>query len=83
MLLSWWLYYGGRPDFFSFPILGAIAGAGRAFSARAKVAGWGSKGACMSPSFRAGAREGFRVCLPVSVGLIPWALVTGLAMVGA
>ncbi len=37
----------------------------------------------MSPSFRAGAREGFRICLPVSVGLIPWALVTGLAMVGA
>ena len=37
----------------------------------------------MSPSFRAGAREGFRVCLPVSVGLIPWALVTGLAMVSA
>ena len=37
----------------------------------------------MSPSFKAGAREGFRVCLPVSVGLIPWALVTGLAMVSA
>jgi len=37
----------------------------------------------MSPSFRAGAREGFRTCLPVSVGIIPWALVTGLAMVGA
>lgn len=37
----------------------------------------------MSPSFRAGAREGFRLCLPVSVGIIPWALVTGLAMVGA
>ena len=35
----------------------------------------------MSPSFKAGAREGFRVCLPVSVGLIPWALVTGLSMV--
>ena len=26
---------------------------------------------------------GFRACLPVSVGLVPWALVTGLAMVGA
>ena len=37
----------------------------------------------MSPSFKAGAREGFRVCLPVSVGLVPWALVTGLAMVSA
>ena len=37
----------------------------------------------MSPSFRAGARVGFRACLPVSVGLVPWALVTGLAMVGA
>ena len=37
----------------------------------------------MSPNFKAGAREGFRVCLPVSVGLIPWALVTGLAMVSA
>lgn len=37
----------------------------------------------MSPSFKAGARAGFRACLPVSVGLVPWALVTGLAMVGA
>ncbi|MFC5300124.1 AzlC family ABC transporter permease [Azospira restricta] len=35
-----------------------------------------------SPSFRAGAREGFRTFLPLSVGLIPWALVTGMSMVG-
>lgn len=35
-----------------------------------------------SPGFRAGAREGFRVFLPLSVGLVPWALVTGMAMVG-
>lgn len=34
-----------------------------------------------SPSFRAGAREGFREFLPLSVGLIPWALVTGMSMV--
>ncbi len=33
------------------------------------------------PAFRAGAREGFRAFLPFSVGLIPWALVTGLTMV--
>ena len=32
--------------------------------------------------FRAGAREGFRTFLPLSVGLIPWALVTGMSMVG-
>lgn len=31
--------------------------------------------------FGRGAREGFRACLPISVGLIPWALVTGMAMV--
>jgi len=37
----------------------------------------------LSPDFRAGAKEGFRLCLPVSVGIVPWALVTGLAMVGA
>jgi predicted branched-subunit amino acid permease len=36
----------------------------------------------MSPSFREGAREGFRVFLPLSVGLIPWALVTGMTMGG-
>lgn len=36
----------------------------------------------MSRRFRAGARAGFRACLPVSVGLVPWALVTGLAMIG-
>jgi predicted branched-subunit amino acid permease len=34
-----------------------------------------------SPSFRAGAREGFQAFLPLSVGLIPWALVTGMSMV--
>ena len=32
-------------------------------------------------SFRAGAREGFRSFLPMSVGLIPWAMVTGMAMI--
>lgn len=31
--------------------------------------------------FRAGAREGFFAFLPLSVGLIPWAMVTGLAMI--
>ncbi|MBW7862590.1 MAG: AzlC family ABC transporter permease [Rhodocyclaceae bacterium] len=31
-------------------------------------------------SFRRGAREGFRLFLPLSIGLIPWALVTGVAM---
>ena len=30
--------------------------------------------------FRAGAGEGFRAFLPFSVGLIPWALVVGMAM---
>ena len=34
----------------------------------------------MTESFRMGAREGFRAFLPLSVGLIPWALVTGVAM---
>ncbi len=34
-----------------------------------------------SPDFRAGAAAGFRRFLPVSVGLVPWALVTGIAMV--
>jgi predicted branched-subunit amino acid permease len=33
-------------------------------------------------SFRAGARAGFRAFLPFSVGLIPWAMATGIAMVG-
>lgn len=33
--------------------------------------------------FRAGAREGFHTFLPVSVGLIPWALVTGMAMISS
>lgn len=36
----------------------------------------------LSPTFRAGAREGFRTFLPLSVGLAPWALVTGMSMVG-
>lgn len=31
--------------------------------------------------FRAGAREGFFAFLPLSVGLVPWALVTGVSMV--
>lgn len=35
----------------------------------------------LPPAFLAGAREGFRTFLPLSVGLIPWALVTGMAMV--
>jgi predicted branched-subunit amino acid permease len=36
----------------------------------------------LSPAFRAGAREGFDTYLPLSIGLIPWALVTGVAMRG-
>jgi len=32
-------------------------------------------------SFRLGAREGFLSFLPLSVGLIPWAMVTGMAMI--
>lgn len=35
----------------------------------------------MQSGFWTGAKEGIRVFLPVSVGLIPWALVTGMAMV--
>lgn len=35
----------------------------------------------MHESFRTGAREGFHAYLPLSVGLIPWAMVTGMAMV--
>src|SRR5512137_1834371 len=31
-------------------------------------------------ALRAGAREGFTAFLPLSVGLIPWALVMGMAM---
>lgn len=31
-------------------------------------------------SFRSGAREGFTAFLPLSVGLVPWALVMGMAM---
>ena len=34
----------------------------------------------MNDSFRRGAREGFRAFLPLSVGLVPWAMVTGVAM---
>jgi predicted branched-subunit amino acid permease len=33
--------------------------------------------------FRAGARAGFVTFLPLSVGLVPWALVMGMAMTGA
>jgi predicted branched-subunit amino acid permease len=32
-------------------------------------------------SFRRGAREGFLLYLPLSVGLIPWGLVMGMALV--
>ena len=35
----------------------------------------------LTPAFRTGAREGFRDFLPLSVGVIPWAMVTGIAMV--
>lgn len=35
----------------------------------------------LSDAFRAGARDGIRDFLPLSVGVIPWAMVTGLAMV--
>jgi hypothetical protein len=34
----------------------------------------------MNDSFKRGAREGFRLFLPMSVGLIPWARVAGAAM---
>ena len=34
----------------------------------------------MIPAFRQGAREGLRTVLPSSVGTLPWAIVTGLAM---
>ena len=37
----------------------------------------------MSPNFRSGAREGFMAFLPLSVGLVPWALVMGMAMTSA
>lgn len=33
-------------------------------------------------AFRLGASAGFTAFLPISVGLIPWALVTGMAMIG-
>ena len=34
----------------------------------------------MGSSFRRGAREGLRLFMPLAVGVIPWAIVTGLAM---
>lgn len=34
-------------------------------------------------AFRRGAREGFKAFLPLSVGLIPWAMVTGVALSSA
>lgn len=37
----------------------------------------------MQSAFRDGAREGFAVAFPQSIGLIPWALVTGVAMISA
>ena len=37
----------------------------------------------MNTPFRRGLREGFHHFLPFSVGLVPWALVTGIAMRGA
>lgn len=37
----------------------------------------------MHSSFIAGAKEGFRTAFPQSIGLIPWALVTGVAMISA
>ena len=37
----------------------------------------------MNAPFRRGLHEGFRHFLPFSVGLVPWALVTGIAMRGA
>ena len=36
-----------------------------------------------SPAFLSGAREGFMAFLPLSVGLVPWALVMGMAMTSA
>ncbi|MBL8199457.1 MAG: AzlC family ABC transporter permease [Chromatiales bacterium] len=37
----------------------------------------------LTAEFRAGARAGFRAFLPQSIGLIPWGMVTGVAMVGS
>lgn len=34
----------------------------------------------MNPAFRAGAEAGLRTFIPLSVGFIPWAIVTGIAM---
>jgi len=36
----------------------------------------------LPPAFVAGGRAGFRAFLPLSVGLAPWGLVTGVAMAG-
>lgn len=37
----------------------------------------------LTAEFRAGAAAGFRAFLPQSIGLIPWGMVTGVAMVGS
>lgn len=37
----------------------------------------------MHPSFREGAREGLKVIVPVAVALVPWAIVTGMALKSA
>jgi predicted branched-subunit amino acid permease len=37
----------------------------------------------LTAEFRAGAGAGFRAFLPQSIGLIPWGMVTGVAMVGS
>ncbi|WP_153146141.1 AzlC family ABC transporter permease [Dechloromonas sp. H13] len=42
-----------------------------------------SSGHLFPASFLAGAREGFVTFLPLSVGLVPWALVMGMAMTSA
>jgi predicted branched-subunit amino acid permease len=34
----------------------------------------------MNDAFQRGAREGLLACMPVAVGLVPWAIVTGVAM---
>ena len=39
-----------------------------------------TSGQIFPSDFRAGAREGFVTFLPLSVGLVPWALVMGMAM---
>ena len=37
----------------------------------------------MQTRFKAGGRQGFKDYLPLSVGIVPWALVTGMAMTSA